>query len=745
MIMDSIFSASWIRCGADCCAGGPPESLVWSASGSGHNVTDAGFVFSKCFDCAKTVRKASLQVTALGVYQAQLNGARVGDFILAPGWTSYSKRLQYQTYDITAMLREHNQLDITVCRGWRFLGRTKERITDGFSDRAAALIAAVDIEYHDGSAQKHVTDGSWQVEESKTRYANIYNGEICDASFESQSSAPALAFEHDKSILLPQQGEKIAETQRLEARALINTPKGETVIDFGQNLTGYVEFTVRGGKGRRAVLHHAEILDKDGNFYTENLRTAKQEVVFICDGEAHRYKPSFSFQGFRYIRLTEWPGEPNPADFTAVVVHSDMKRTGYFECSDPLVNRLFENIVWGQRGNFLDIPTDCPQRDERLGWTGDAQVFFRTASYNYDVEKFFCKWLADLAADQAEDGSVPHVVPNIFDREGGSAAWGDAAVIIPWQMYLTYGNQGVLERQFDSMTKWIDFIQSRSRNFIWNKGDHFGDWLNLEKENGGKPADKRMIATAYAAYSTGLLVKAGKVLGRDMARYEQLHRNIVWAFRRKYIKKNGQVRGDTQTGCALALKFGLADNKEAVASQLEKLVKKCGHLTTGFVGTPCLLGALTENGRVKTAYDLLMRREYPSWLYPVTMGATTIWERWNGMLPDGTLADKGMNSFNHYAYGAVGEWLYGTVAGINPDENAPGFRHIVFQPVPDERLSFARASLETRHGLVEAGWKRENGKIIYTFTVPQGCSASVRLGGESRETGPGTFTFEQEG
>lgn len=743
--MEPIFSAVWIRCQADFCKGAAPAQAVWSASVGEHAGTDAGLVFSKSFDCRKGVRRASLQVTALGVYAAQINGEKIGDFILAPGWTSYSKRLQYQTYDITAMLKEHNRMDITVCKGWRFMGRTKEKITGGFSDRATALIAAVDIEYDDGSNETVVTDCTWQVEESRTRYANLYNGEVYDASFEPEASAPALEFEHDKSILLPQQGEKVIETQRLEARTLITTLKGETVIDFGQNLTGYVEFAVRGQKGERAVLHHAEILDKDGNFYTENLRTAKQEVVFICDGQPYRYKPSFSFQGFRYIRLTEWPCEADLADFTAVVVHSDIRRTGYFECSDPLINRLYENIIWGQRGNFLDVPTDCPQRDERLGWTGDAQVFFRTASCNYDVEKFFNKWLADLAADQYANGSVPHVIPNIFDGDGGSAAWGDAAVIIPWQMYVTYGNKEILERQFDSMTKWIDFIQSRSHRCIWNKGGHFGDWLNLEKEAGGKPADKQMIATAYSAYSTGLLVKAGKVLGKDMARYEQLEKNIIKAFRKKYIRRNGEIRGNTQTGCAIALAFGLAANKEAAASQLVRLIKKRGHLTTGFVGAPCLLGALTETGYVKTAYDLLMRREYPSWLYPVTMGATTIWERWNGMFPDGTLADKGMNSFNHYAYGAVGEWLYGTVAGINADENAPGFRHIIFQPVPDGRLEYASASIETRHGTVRSGWKRENGKVLYTFTVPEGCGASVVLGGETHETGAGTFTFEQEG
>ncbi len=731
--MDFIKHANWIK-GAPGMAKDAPKNksaIVWTSVVS-DVATDAGLDFTKMFCCKSGIKKAELQISALGIYEAVLNGERVGDFIFAPGWTSDEKRVQYQSYDVSGQLKSENNLTVTLGRGWRYLGKNPEKIVNGFSNKDTALIAALYVEYEDGTTALITTDKSWLVQESKIRYSNIYNGDIYDAGFIPGEPVPAIVIDHTKAILIPQQGEKIVETQRLAAKEHITTPAGETVIDFGQNLTGYVEFKIRGKKGDKASIQHAEVLDKDGNFYTENLRSAKQEIIYICDGEEHSYKPSLSFQGFRFIKLLNWPDTVNMADFTAIVVHSDMKRTGYFECSDKDVNQLFQNIVWGQRGNFLDVPTDCPQRDERLGWTGDAQAFMRTASYNFDVEKFFAKWLGDLAADQCEDGSVPHVIPDVLNKEGGSAAWGDASVICPWQMYLTYNNKAILEVQFDSMKKWIDFIQSRSKNYIWNKGNHFGDWLNLEKEAGNKEADKRLIATAFAAYSTTLFVKAGKVLGRDMQEYELLRDNMKKAFCKKYIK-HGKLAGNTQTACALALYFDLTPEKEKTAAQLEGLVKKHGHLTTGFVGAPYLLHVLTANGYVKTAYDLLFRKEYPSWLYPIGLGATTIWERWNGIWPDGTMADKGMNSFNHYAYGAVGDWLYGTMAGINTDENAPGFKHIIFKPIPDDRLDFVKASIMSRHGEVKAEWQRADGKVKYTFAVPQGCTGTATVDGKVTE------------
>ncbi len=740
--MDIIFSAKWIKSDLD--SGIALETghifPVRPVQKGRDGVTDTGLDFAKNFTCKGGVKKAELQVTALGIYAAFLNGSRVGDFIFAPGWTSYEKRLQYQTYDITAQLRENNSLSITLGKGWRFLGTDPETVTDGLSNRGAALLAALKILYEDGSEELIVTDKSWSVTESKIRYSNIYNGDIYDAGFVPSAPVPADEIPHGFSTLIPQQGEKIAETEILPAKELIITPKGETVIDFGQNLTGYVKFNICGKKGDKAKVYHAEVLDKDGNFYTENLRAARQEIHFICDGNPHTYKPLLSFQGFRYIRLEDWPDEVKLSDFEAVVVHSDMKRTGYFECSDKNLNQLFKNIVWGQRGNFLDVPTDCPQRDERLGWTGDAQVFCRTASYNYDTEKFFTKWLADLAADQGEDGCVKHVIPDVLNGNGGSAAWGDAVTVCPWQMYLTYGNKEILERQFESMKKWISFLQENSTSYIRNKGDHFGDWLNLDEEVGGKATDKVYIATAFSAYSTYLVVKVGKVLGVDVKEYETLYDNIVAAFRKKYIE-NGKVTENTQTACVLALHFNLCEDKAAVAAQLNGLIKKYGHLTTGFVGASYLPHALSDNGYAETAYDLLLRKEYPSWLYPISMGATTTWERWNGIRPDGTFNDRGMNSFNHYAYGAIADWLYGVMAGINTDENAPAFKHTIFKPLTDPRIDYVKASIDTRHGLVKSEWRREGEKTVYTFTVPQGCTATAIIDGNAREIGPGTTTL----
>lgn len=555
-----------------------------------------GTVYLKNFRCAAKAEKAILEITALGVYEAKLNGERVGDFILAPGWTSYLNRLQVQSYDVTDMLKTENSLEVTVGQGWRAIANKRDS-SDFLGYRDTALIAELTLVYADGRTESIVTDSSWTARESKLRYTNIYDGDIYDATFKAGSARHCICVDLEKDMLIPQEGEKIVEHERMPALQIIKTPAGETVIDFGQNMTGYVEFSIKGTPGAQATISHGETLDCDGNFYNANYRSARAQIKFTCDGEEHTYKSALTFFGFRYIRLENWPDEIKKENFTAVVVHSDIRRTGYFECSDEAVNRLFKNIIWGQKGNFLDVPTDCPQRDERLGWTGDAQVFVRTASLNFDVECFFKKWLHDLAADQ----------------------------------------------------------------------------------------------------------------GRD--------------------------------GCVLALYFDITDDRAATAAQLNELVKRAGHLETGFVGTPYLLHALSDNGYVGTAYDLLLRREYPSWLYPISKGATTVWEHWDGIKPDGTMWSTDMNSFNHYAYGAVADWMYGAAAGINSDPDRPGFEHIIFRPVTDRRLDFVKASIDTRRGTVASEWRRENGRIKYIFTVPESCCASAVIGGEKHEVGAGTHEF----
>lgn len=700
-----------------------------------------GTVYLKNFRCAAKAEKAILKITALGVYEAKLNGERVGDFILAPGWTSYLNRLQVQSYDVTDMLKTENSLEVTVGQGWRAIANKRDS-SDFLGYRDTALIAELTLVYADGRTESIVTDSSWTARESKLRYTNIYDGDIYDATFKAGSARHCICVDLEKDMLIPQEGEKIVEQERMPALQVIKTSAGETVIDFGQNMTGYVEFRIKGSPGAQATISHGETLDCDGNFYNANYRSADAQIKFICDGEEHIYKSALTFFGFRYIRLENWPDEIKKENFTAVVVHSDIRRTGYFECSDETVNKLFKNIIWGQKSNFLDVPTDCPQRDERLGWTGDAQVFVRTASLNFDVERFFKKWLHDLAADQGRDGCVPHVIPNIFDDMGGSSAWSDAAVICPWEIYRTYGDKKILEDQFNSMKAWIDWMRERSENGKRSGGFHFGDWLGLDSPEGsykGSTPDD-LIATAYYKYSTELFIKAAHALGRDVSEYENIPAEAATAFRREYME-NGRVKNATQTACVLALYFDITDDRAATATQLNELVKRAGHLETGFVGTPYLLHALSDNGYAETAYDLLLRREYPLWLYPISKGATTVWEHWDGIKPDGTMWSTDMNSFNHYAYGAVADWMYGAAAGINSDPDRPGFEHIIFRPVTDRRLDFVKASIDTRRGTVASEWRRENGRIKYIFTVPEGCGASVIIGGEKHEVGAGTHEF----
>lgn len=701
-------------------------------------------VFSKKIECLNVI-KAQISLTTLGVYCLYINGKRVGDYVLAPGWTVYRERLQYQTYDITRYLKNgENEIQIGV--GFGFTMHHRNHMKDKNYDDVK-LIAEIEFEDENGVSVIY-TDDEWDYQESQTLYSNIYNGETFDSNREITVLGKAVIDnEESKSPLIYQEGEIIKEVKRLPAKEIITTPSGDTVIDFGQNMTGYVEFKIKGNNGEEAVITHAEVLDKDGEFYTDNYREAKNEIRFICDGNEHTFKPHYTFQGFRYIKLQGFSDEIKLENFTAVVVCSDMKRTGYFKSSSEMLNKLYHNIIWGQMGNFLDIPTDCPQRDERLGWTGDAQVFVRTASYNFDVYKFFTKWLKDLAADQLPDGSVPHTIPDPGwfrnNKDKSSAAWADASTICPWQIYLTYGKKEILENQFDSMKKWVDYLDSISTNHLWLVGGHFGDWLGLDAEEGSYKGStsEQLIASAYYYYSTSLLVKAGKVLGIDVEKYEENLPLIRDAFIKEYLPE-GKLLCNTQTACVLALYFNLCENKDVVVNQLIGIIKEYGHMTTGFVGTPYILHALSENGQTKMAYDLLLREEYPSWLYSVTKGATTVWEHWDGIKPDGSMWSRDMNSFNHYAYGAVGDWMYGVMAGINTDENAPGFRHIIFKPQTDDRITFVEASIETEYGTVKSEWKTENGKTTYIFTVPKGAVATAYLGEEKYALGAGVHKFE---
>ena len=697
--------------------------------------------YAKSFEVKKAVKTATLTMTALGTYEAEINGKRVSDYVLAPGWTSFKTRLQYQEYDVTDLLDENNRITITVGKGW-YRSEMSGPYHMEFQQVPAGVIAQLDITYEDGSCETMVTDEDWKASESPIRYSDIYHGETCDGRIILTFDDEVEVFDGPFDSLIPQEGEKIIEADTVYAARIFTTPKGETVVDFGQNLTGYVEITVDAKAGDVVKLSHAEVLDADGNFYTENYRKAKADFHYICRDGKQTYHPRLTFFGFRMVRIDQFPGGAENAkleNFKAIVVHSDLKRTGYVNCSNATLNRFFENVFWGQKGNFLDVPTDCPQRDERLGWTGDAEIFVRAAAMNYDVEKFFTKWLGCLAADQGEDGQVPYIVPDTWHFEGSPAGWGDAAVICPWEIYMAYGNVDILKRQYNSMKLRVDYITNNTtEKDIWTGCNQYGDWLGLDAEEGSwsGASDKDLIATAFYAYSTSLVVKAGKILGEDVTTYEELYSCIVAAFRKKYPVYK------TQAECAVAVYFKMAEDIQATADQLAAMVEEKGHMTTGFLGTPYLLYALSEYGHADLAYTLLLKEEYPSWLYQVNKGATTVWEHLDGLKEDGTFWSAEMNSFNHYAYGVVIDWVYSVAAGIRQVEGYPGYEKILVAPKTDDRLDWLEASIDTRKGTVRSKWSKQENFWRYDITTP--VATTIIIDGRQYEVEAGTHLFFSE-
>ncbi len=701
--------------------------------------------FRKDFSSKKEISSAKVYATSLGVYNLYLNGNKVSKNLFAPGFTSYHKRLQYQVYDVTNALNEKNTIAAIVGDGWYrgYLGFKGKR--ENYGNKTALFIQLV-ITYKDGSTKVIVTDNSWKVANGPIVYSDIYNGERYDArlemkswniyGFDDKNWQSATVYPQTLANLVATEGVPVQKTEELNPVKIFKTPKGEMVVDFGQNLVGWIKLMVDGKKGDSVIIEHAEVLDKDGNFYTKNLRSAKATDTYILNGQGQEtFEPHFTFHGFRYAKLINYPGVLSSDKITAMVIHSNMPETGYFTCSDSLINKLQQNIKWSQRDNFLDIPTDCPQRDERLGWTGDAQAFCSTAAYNYDVASFYAKWLKDLSADQASDGRVPNVIPNILGP-GGSTGWGDAAVIMPWEVYQAYGDQQILVSQYPSMKKWVDFmVEQAGKDYLWNNPNdkHYGDWLAFHSDKPDYPGattDKDLIATSFFYNSTMLLIKSATVLGKkdDVQKYMDIATKVKIAFNKEYVSPNGRLSSNTQTAYAIAISFDLLPKElfSKSAEYLAKDVEKFGHLTTGFLGTPLLCGALSKIGRDDLAFMLLNRKEYPSWLYPVTMGATTIWERWDTMKPDGSIIE-GMNSFNHYAYGAIGHWLYTYVAGIGIDENNPGYKNIILNPHPGGGLTFVNASLNSVYGKIKSSWSIKEGLFIYDITIPANTTATVIL------------------
>ncbi|MBR0228308.1 MAG: glycoside hydrolase family 78 protein [Clostridia bacterium] len=785
--------------------GGWRASFV-SAETENDWVNSKGTYLRKSWRVGKPVREAFVCATALGLYHLYINGQSVSEEKMLPGWTSYHKHLCYQTWKVTGLLRSgENVLGAHVGAGWYkgMMGFIHQRCTWG---KRTALLAQLILRYVDGTEETIVTDESWLGCASPVTFSEIYDGERYDArlsqpGWNAPGFAPEIGAEREEApvpplrdrltndysddekaaqrrfaqeyrpedtlwrpverveyplnVLAPQPGSRPRIEMALPVQSILTTPKGETVLDFGQNLTGYVRFTVRGKAGALCHLRCFETLDAAGNAYFDNLRGALAEIRYICKDESTvTYDELFSFQGFRYALVEAWPEEIRKESFTACVVYSDMRQTGRFSCSNPLLNQLQHNIEWSLRGNFLDIPTDCPQRDERMGWTGDAQIFCRTAAYLRFCAPFFRKWLRDVALDQTEEGGVPHVVPDqlryyrnndwlLSQGTHSAAAWADVAVILPWTLYLTYGDKTVLSDQFDSMKAWIDFMRAHAKDYIWNYRLQFGDWVALDAAEGSylgaTPND--LTCTAYFAYSTGLFVKACRALHKDALaeEYAALYEKIVEKFRRAFCDERGVMTVQTQTAHVVALYFHLIPEQGipgTVAGLKRLLDKENGHLVTGFVGTPYICHALSQNGSKKEAYDLLLKEDFPSWLYQVKSGATTIWEHWDGLKPDGTMWSPDMNSFNHYAYGAIGEWLYRVIAGLEIDENAPGYKRAVIAPQTGGGLTFAEGGFDSLYGTVASRWEREGNAVTLSVTVPVNAEASVILerGAESPQS-----------
>ena len=697
-------------------------------------------VFVKTFVSTRTV-KASLTITAKGVYYAELNHRRVGNFILAPGYTEYSDRLQYQTYDITDLLLEgENVLEVTIAGGWYSHGQWTPEI-----------IGEIVLEYSDGTSTVYGTDSTWLTGDGPMVFADWYDGEIYDATRPVSNLVPVFVNEEaGTSQLIPQEGELVIEQERLCSAHIFRTPKGETVVDFGQNLAGYPELTVNARAGEVVSLSFAEVLDKDGNFYTENYRTAKCLYQYTCRDGVQTYKPRCAFYGFRYIRIDSFPASAvlDMDTFTAVAVYSDIRQTGRLASSSEKLNQLFSNVFWGQRSNFLDIPTDCPQRNERIGWTGDAQVFSKTACYNFDTLRFFRKWLHDMDSLRRRVGYIGFTVP------GGAtpiaAAYSDAAVIIPWNVYRIYGDRQLLEEMIGTMQAHVDMIGRESEHpYTWRGGKNlrqFGDWLatdSLDRDRGGAfvsttysgATDPDFLQAAFYAYDTEILADALDVLGRDSSAYRELHEKIVEQFRKDFPEYH------TQTECIVALYFHLTPDPEKTTALLVRKIRENGdRMSTGFVGTPYILHALSENGRTDLAYTLLLQEQFPSWLLTVNLGATTMWEHWDGINKEGEMWPAGMNSFNHYAYGAVADWVYEVAAGIQQTKNSAGFEELIIAPHPDKRLGWLEASLEIREGTISSKWVYTiSGGIRYEITVPK--KASIVIDCKTKVVEKGSYIF----
>ncbi len=783
------------------------------------------------FSLNKPVARATMWVTARGIYEMRLNGAKVGDAMMAPGWTDYDKRIQYQAYDVTAQLKNGaNAVGAILGDGWYsgYVGFGNQRDHYG---RDIALKMQMEVRFADGTSQTIVSDPSWQSASGPLVYSDMLQGEFYDARLE-QTGWDTAAFKgnwknaviapevsnakvfdvtdklraalkngalaikvsndiagdpafntvktlrveytldgvaktqtvpEDQTLNLPGAGQTgvlqivkatygvneaagapaflvasvapaVRVTQELKPQKITQPAPGTFLFDMGQNMVGVARLKVRGAAGTTVKLRFAEILNPDGSAYTANLRAARATDSYVCKGAGlEKFEPRFTFHGFRYVEVTGFPGTPDLSALTGLVIGSDIPKTGSFETSSALVNQLQSNIDWGQRGNFLSIPTDCPQRDERLGWLGDAQVFAKTATYNRDVAAFFDKWLQDVRDAQSADGGYPDVAPRKVDNGDGAPAWGDAGIIVPWTMYQAYGDREVIDNNWVSMGQWLDYITSVNPDGLWKnrRNNDFGDWLSI-----GADTDKELLATAYYAHDADLMARMARATNRnaEATQYQALFQKIKTAFNAAYVAPDGVIKSDTQTAYLLALHFDLLpDNLRARATQhlAANIKAKNDHLSTGFIGVGYLCPTLSDNGHNDLAYKLLLNQTFPSWGFSIAQGATTIWERWDGYTPDKGFQTTAMNSFNHYSLGSVGEWMFGHVGGIQTDPDAPGFARILVAPQPGPGLTFANVSYDSVRGRIVSNWKTEANATTYEITIPANTTAQITLSAQS--------------
>lgn len=696
-------------------------------------------IFQKKIDLKGSVKKARLYICGLGLYEAFYGDERIGEEYLTPYCNDYNEWIQYQTYDVTEMLRKDGILSVLLGNGW-YKGRFgfDNPSESGYYGNEWKLKAELDIEYEDGSEDIIGTDESWRVKRSKLIFSEIYDGEHRDDTLPEVPVEAAVICEQPKGKLTARYSTPVTVHEQLKPTKLVLTPRGETVLDLGQEFTGIFSLRVKEPKGTKIHIQTGEILQND-NFYRDNLRTAKSEYIYISDGKEKVIYPHFTFYGYRYVKI-EGMTHLKKEDFTGLALYSEIPETGNIETRNPLVNQLISNIRWGMKSNFLDVPTDCPQRDERMGWTGDAQIFSAAATYLADTYSFYKKYLYDMACEQkVRDGKVPQVIPN-FGKEGTSSVWGDAACIIPWNLYLFYGDQAILEEQFDSMRSWVDYIHRMDQeNHCWREEFHYGDWLALDHPTGGENGfmggtDERFIADVSYAVSAGIVKKAAHILGRkrEETEYEAIEKSQYDWIKKEYYTQTGKCCIRTQTAQLLTLKYHLSENEDEARKMLRILLDESdGKLKTGFVGTPLLCKVLSENEMDDLAYELFLNEEFPGWLNEVKLGATTIWERWNSLDENGCISGTQMNSLNHYAAGAVAEWIFRYVVGINMDEtdfSAAGFRKMSFTPRLKQSLGYAKGSYESAMGRYSCAWEfQDDTHVKISVSVPFGANARLIL------------------